>query len=456
MSEFYDVIIIGGGVLGCFTARNLCRWKLNICLLEAEPEICGGITRANAAVVYAGYDNKPGSEKATFAAAANAEMTELCAQLDVPFSRPGGLMIAVGPKGEAVLQRKLEQGFAKQVPGIRLLSGAEAREMEPMLASNITAALWAPTTGTVNPMLLGIAAYENALHNGCTAKMNSPVRAIHRDGTGYVLETDSETLHCRMVLNCAGLYADQVQAMIYPGRVSLHWDASDFLVLDAFAEAPQHILFQETENGKGITAVPTTEGNLLLSSPARPLTVPFATTREGLQRLQGMAKELLPELDLQETICSFAGVRPNAVDSQGRRFHSFVIDDPAPDFLSLIGIKTPGLTCANQLGRHLAQRTAEYLQLQPNPEYDPIRRAIVPHDWDIVCQCRRITRGQIEEAIRRGAATVDGVKRRLGTGMGICQGSRCQLEIEKIIACAHNGQLEKIAKENFNTMLNYK
>lgn len=448
MSEFYDAIIIGGGILGCFTARNLCRWKLNICLLEAEPDICGGITRANAAVVYAGYDNKPGSEKATFAAAANAEMGALCTQLDVPFSRPGGLMTAIGPKGEAVLQRKLEQGLAKQIPGIRLLSGTEAREMEPMLASNITSALWAPTTGTVNPMLLGIAAFENALHNGCVSKRNSPVRAIYRDRTGYMLETAKETLYCRMVLNCAGLYADQVQALVYPGRVRLHWDASDFLVLDTFAEAPQHVLFQETEEGKGITAVPTTEGNLLLSSPARPLTVPFATTREGLRQLQNEAKELLPELDLNETIRSFAGVRPNAVDSRGHRFHSFVIDDPAADFLSLIGIKTPGLTCANQLGRHLAERTAAHLKLLPNPDFDPIRRAITPRpdDWDILCQCRRITRGQVEEAIHRGASTVDGVKRRLGTGMGICQGSRCQLEIEKIIACAHNGQLEKITK----------
>lgn len=435
----FDVVVIGGGVLGCFTARNLSRWKLKTALVEAEPDVCMGITRANAAVVYAGYDHKPDSAKATFTVQANADMQSLCQTLEVPFRRPGGLMTAVGPKGEAVLREKLGQGKAKAVPGLALLPGEEARALEPMLGQNVTLALYSPTTATVNPWQLCIAAFENALHNGCTPMLHTPVRGIRRSDGGYVLETDGEEIYTKAVLNCAGLYADRVRELLFPPEMRLKWDASDFLILDKNARAPSHILFQETEDGKGITAVPTTDGNLLLASPARPLTgEPFATTREGLRFLQERTLSLLPELDLGQTIRSFAAVRPNPRGKNGENIRSFVIDAPEPGFVSLIGVKTPGLTCADQLGMHLAKHAAQYLQAEENPSFDPIRRAICsnredPAYWDILCQCQRITRGEIEEAIARGATTLDGIKHRLGTGMGICQGSRCELEIEKLL-----------------------
>lgn len=440
MMRQFDAVVIGGGVLGCFAARNLSRWKLKIALLEAEPDVCLGITRANAAVVYAGYDHKPDSAKATLTVKANADLEALCRALDVPFCRPGGLMTAVGPKSEAVLRKKLAQGEAKAVPGLMLLSGEEARQWEPMLGQDVTLALYSPTTATVNPWQLCIAAFENAVHNGCVPMLHTPVRSIRRSGEGYVLETDGYEIYTKAVLNCAGLYADRVRELLFPPEISLIWDASDFMVLDKNARTPSHILFQETEDGKGITAVPTTDGNLLLVSPARPLSgEPFATTREGLQFLRDRTRTLLPELDLGQTIRSFAAVRPNPQSKNGEKIRSFVIDVPEPGFVSLIGIKTPGLTCADQLGMHLAKHTAEYLQAEENPAFDPIRRAIRPNQedpacWDMVCQCQRITRGEILEAIARGATTLDGIKHRLGTGMGVCQGSRCELEIEKILA----------------------
>lgn len=438
MPEF-DAVVIGGGVLGCFAARNLTRWKLRTALLEAEPDVCMGITRANAAVVYAGYDHRPGTAKATFTVRANADMDALCEALEVPFRRPGGLMTAVGPKGEGVLRKKLEQGTAKQVPGLRLLTGDEAREQEPMLAPNVRMALYSPTTGTVNPWQLGIAAFENAVHNGCVPMLGTAVRGIRRSGGGYVLETDTEEIYTKTVLNCAGLHADHVRGLLFPADIRLEWDASDFLVLERQAPAPAHILFQETEDGKGITAVPTTEGNLLLASPARPLIgEPFATTREGLQTLREKTLALLPELELNRTIRSFAAVRPTPRGRNGEIIRSFVIDTAEPGFVSLIGIKTPGLTCADQLGMHLARHTAAYLRSEENRAFDPVRKAIHkrrddPAYWEIVCQCERITKGEIREAIARGASTVDGIKHRLGTGMGICQGSRCRIEIEKLL-----------------------
>lgn len=446
----FDAAIIGGGVLGCFAARNLRRWNISAVLIEAEEDVCTGITRANTAIVYAGYDNRVGSLKAQMTVRSNAGFGQLCRELEVPFSRCGSLMVSFGSRADRVLERKLEQGIANGVPGLRLLSGAQALEMEPMLSKKVTSALYAPTTGTVNPWQLGIAAYENALRNGCVSMLNSRVTAIRKTAAGYTIETGTETISCRVILNCAGLNADKVQELLFPPTVRLFCDGADFLVLDQHAPAPRHIIFHEAEDGKGITAVPCVEGNPLLDSPPRPLDTPFATTHAGMDQIRRTVREILPGLDTDQTIRSFGAVRPNphrviqqngVYVPDGKSIGSFVIENPAPGFYSLIGIKTPGLTCAQELGNYLAVRSAVYLDAQPNLDFDPHRKAISQRDDRIVCQCEQITRGEILEAIARGAATVEGVKRRVGSGMGRCQGSRCSCEIEKLLENARNGTL---------------
>lgn len=445
----FDAAVIGGGILGCFAARNLQRWKLSSVLIEAEEDVCTGITRANAAIVYAGYDNRAGSRKAAMTLRGNAEFHRLCQELDVPFSRCGSLMVSFTPEGDAALRKKFRVGRECGVPGLALISGQQARELEPMLADGITAALYAPSTGTVNPWQLGIAAYENAAANGCEGMLNSPVRGIRKVSGGYVLQMDREEIFCRMVINCAGAAADRVQEMVFAPSVRLFADAADFLVLDKRAKKPERIIFhQAAEHGKGITAIPTVEGNLLLGPTRRPQQgLPYGTTAEGLAFAQEDALRMLPGLDLGMTIRSFGALRPNphrvvlkngAYVPDGTSIGSFVIERPAADFISLIGIKTPGLTCAQELGDYLAAQCAEYLDAQPNLQFQPERRGILrrkehPDYYEIICRCESVTRGEILEAITRGARTVDGVKRRTGSGMGRCQGSRCAWEIAKIL-----------------------
>lgn len=446
-----DVVIIGGGVLGCFAARNVRRWQLSAVLLEEKEDVCTQITRANTAIVYAGYDNRVGSRKAQMTVRGNAGFDRLCQELEVPFSRCGSLMLSFGPRADAVLQKKLLQGQENGVPGLELLTGAQARELEPGLAGGVQSALYAPTTGVVNPWQLGIAAYENAVQNGCEARMNTRVLGISRGKGGYVVETSGEPIFCRAILNCAGLAADRVQELLFPPSVRLFLDGADFLVLDKRVTPPRHVLFQEPEEkGKGITAVPTTEGNLMLGPSRRPLEAPWATTREGVTFLRENTPLLLPGVDTAQVIRSFASIRPNphrvvwqdgAYVPDGKSIGSFVIENPAPGFYSLLGIKTPGLTCADELGSYLAREVAAFLEAPENPAFSPRRQAIRRTDTQIVCQCGQITRGDIQQAIARGATTVDGVKRRVGTGMGRCQGARCAWEIEKLLEAAGHGAL---------------
>ena len=430
----YDAVVIGGGVLGCMTARNLRRWKISTLLLEKEEDVCTGITRANSAICYAGYDNKPGSLKAELTVRGNANMDALCKELEVPFSRCGSLLVTYDHAAIPKLEKKLQNGTQNGVLGLKLLSGAEAEDMEPMLKSGVAAAPYAPTTGAVNPWLLGIAAFENALQNGAEAVMNNEVLGIRKTETGFAVETGQGTCFCKMVFNCAGLFADKVQELAFPPSVRLQLDGAEYLVFDRLAEKPARVIFLQSEScGKGITAIPCTEGNLLISGIRKPVQIPFATTVEGLEEVQEMTLDLLPQVDCAKVIRSFGAVRPNPYQENGESLHDFCIENPAPGFYSLIGIKTPGLTCANELGLYLAGKAAEHLCAEENKAFDPRRKAISGQDNEIICQCEQITKAEIIEAIRRGASTVDGVKRRVGSGMGRCQGSRCTYAIEKLL-----------------------
>lgn len=435
----YDAIVIGGGILGCMTLRNLRRWNISALLLEKAGDVCMGITRANSAIVYAGYDNKPGSHKAALTVQGNAQMGELCAELEVPFSRCGSLLITYDKTAVPKLERKLKNGILNGVPNIRMLSGEEAEAMEPMLRKGVAAALYAPSTGTVNPWQLGIAAYENALQNGARARMNAEVLAIHKQEAGFAVETEGETYFCKMVFNCAGLSADRVQEMAFEPSVRLALDAAEYLVFDNLAPKPGCVVFLQAEScGKGITAIPCVEGNLLISGVRKPLGIPFGTTAAGLEELRAATKELLPDAEMGSVIRSFGAVRPNPYVESGASLHDFCVENPAPGFYSLIGIKTPGLTAAHGLGMLLAEEAAAYLGAEENKAFDPHRNAISEIDNEIICHCEQITRAEIVEAIRRGADTVEAVKRRVGSGMGRCQGSRCAWKIQKLLEeCGH-------------------
>lgn len=460
--KYIDTVVIGGGILGCFAARSLLRFQMSVLLIEQKEDVCTGITRANSAIVYSGCDNKPGSLKAEMTVRANAGFENLCRDLDVPFSRCGSLAVAFGPKGEKVLEQKYENGKKSNVPDLALLSGEEARKLEPGLSEQVIRALYVPGTGTVNPWQLGIAAYENALENGCEVWLGTKVTGIQKNGQEYQLKCDSDSgvknIMCRAVINCAGLFSDKVQEILFAPSVRLFPDGAGFLVLDREVCGPRHILFQETEeDGKGVTIIPSVEGNVLVASPKRNQKgEPFAVDDTVIGLMKQMAYEVFPQTDFGQVIRSFGAVRPNPHYADGRSIGSFTITHPAEGFYSLIGVKTPGLTCANELGIYLAEKISEYLGTAVNPSFHPVRKKIPrmhgmdfekrsayvaehPEYGEIVCLCEDVSKGEILEAIKRGAVTVDGVKRRTGTGMGRCQGSRCSQKIERLIKECRTG-----------------
>ncbi len=475
--EHTDVAVIGAGLLGCFTARALTAFALSVTVLEAREDVCTGISRANTGIVYTGYDTKPGTLKTALCLQANRDFGRLCRELDVPFSRPGSLLFGFGPRSERVLRDKFAQGQRNGVPGLALLEPAAVYAREPHLAPGVTLGLYAPGTGTVDPWALGIAAFENARDNGADFRFCQPVLHMERTPEGFRLETAAGTYQARAVVNCAGLQAAAVRELTQCPAVRLVPSAADYLVLDdTLAGFVRHILFHEPEErGKGLTIVPTVEGALLIGPTDRPQgeAPAGAVSRQGLERLRRLCAQVVPDLPLEETIRAFAGLRPDpfAVRQEGgqwvptdRSIHSFTVLEEE-GLISLVGIKTPGLTCAAALGEHAASLAARHLggpgrNVAFSPERRGIRRAhalseaerdaLIQQDpayGTVVCRCRDITLGEVREAVRRGAVTVDGVKRRTGAGMGRCQGARCMQAVAEVLAQEQNIPLRSVTKD---------
>lgn len=479
-----DVIIIGAGVLGCFAARAMAEYDLKVIVTEAREDVCTGVTRANTGIVYTGGDTKPGTLKTRLCVAANAGFDRLCRELDVPFSRCGSLMISMGQRGDRVLEKKLAQGMENAVPGLELLPREEVLRLEPELSPKVTGGLYSPGTGTVNPWELGIAAYENARDNGVEFRLNEEILSIKRRDGGFVLESGGESYFCRAIINCAGLSADVVREFSQRPLLRIVPSAGEYLVLDDKLRGfVRHVIFHEPEQkGKGLTLVPTVDGNILAGPTEHDGSgEDFAADIGGLELLERLCALVVPGLPLERTIRSFAARRPNPYyvhqengvwRTEDKSISSFTLLDEEGLF-SLVGIKTPGLTCAAELGALTAAKAAAFLGCDAkNSRFEPRRRgikavrglsaeernALIASDPDygrIVCRCRGVSLAEVKQAIARGAVTVDGVKRRTGAGMGRCQGGYCMQTVLETLARENKLAPEQVCKDGWGTEIVY-
>lgn len=463
MRRTSDVLIIGAGILGCFAARSLSCYALEINVIEKQEDVCCGITKANTGIIYRGYDQHPGSLKATLCKTASEHFPALCEELDIPYRKTGLLMLSFGPVANRVLQKKLAQGKENGITDVQILEESQVCQMEPLLCGGIRSALYAENTYTVNPWEMGIAAYENAAANQVHFYFGQEALRVARTKDGFLVETKDHTYYASRLICCAGLAADTVWEMLSKPSVKILPLAADYLVFDkSVGDSIRHVISVEPEEkGDGITLVPTADGNILAGPTRRSIKDQAHCTEAdvgGILELQRKCRKLITSLSPSMVIRSFGAVRPNPyyVEKDGTLSRKSINDFQILEedgFFALIGIKTPGITCADELGRYLAQRLIGSLEHTPplNASFSPFRKGILklsdllcedpgltgslPQDlpadyFEIICRCERISKGEVLEAIRRGASTIDGVKRRTGAGMGRCQGGYC---MEKIL-----------------------
>ncbi len=451
----YDVIVIGAGAVGCAAAMELGKLNVRTAVLERAEDVGTGASKANSAIVHAGFDPVPGTLMARYNLLGNRRMPALCRELDVPFEQCGALVLCFDEADRPKLDDLLARGLKNGETHLRIVERDELRAMEPNVSPEAVAALWAPTSGIICPFELTEAMAENAARNGCAFFFHAGVTAVERRGDRWVLTTPRGEFETRCVVNAAGLYSDVLHNAAGGAPVTIRGRRGEYCLLDKKTRGlVRHTIFQlPGKLGKGVLVTPTVHGNILVGPTADDVDDKEATetTGEGIGKLLTAARRSVPDLPRGKTVTSFAGLRAHLV----REEHDFLLGpvDGAPGFFDAVGVESPGLTAAPALGEYLAGLCAEYLQAVPRPDYRPGRDRVVrvsamsaeeraalirenPAYGQIVCRCEGVTEGEIVDAIRRfpGAVSVDGVKRRTRAGMGRCQGGFCLPKVLRILS----------------------
>ena len=464
----YDVLIIGAGVIGAMLARELSRYRLSVCVLEKENDVAMGASKANSGIIHGGYDPVPGTLKAKLNTEGVELLFEAARALRVPHCRNGSMVCAFGLEEEHALLKKLyRRGQENNTPDLALLSGDEARLLEPHLSPEVSMVLHVPNAGIIGPYELTVAAMGNAMDNGATLKRNFHVTSISREETHFcVASASGEMVQGAYLVNCAGAHSDKIAELAGDGFFTVTPRAGEYMLLDkAEGSRVRHTLFQcPTKEGKGILVTPTVHGNLLAGPTAVKVATPESrdTTREGLALVEKLAAKSVPSVNFRQVITSFTGIR--ATGNTG----DFILEASrkVPGLVHAGAVESPGLTCCVSVAKHLVQILGrEGLPLEEKPDWDGTRadphgfRAMSVDEKDafikenpaygrIICRCEMISEGEILDAIRSnpGARDLDSIKRRTRSGMGRCQGGFCGPYVMELLSRELEIPMEAVTK----------
>lgn len=467
----YDVAVIGAGVAGGMIARTLSAYKLKICILEKGNDVAVGATRANSAIVHAGFDAKEGSLKARLNVRGSEMMPEVTMELGVKYKNNGSLVVGFDDADIKTIQELFERGCTNGVKDLKILNQTELRQLEPNISDNAVCALYAPTGAIVCPYELTVAAVGNAMDNGADLRLNFEVVSVNEIENGFELSSADEKIQARYVVNAAGLYSDEIAAMIGDNSFKIHPRRGEYILLDKeCGNLVSHTIFRTpSKMGKGILVSPTVDGNLLTG----PTSVDIDDKTDNTTTAEGFAKiisgtDTVKNIPFGKTITSFCGLR--AVGSTG----DFIITSPKHGFINAAGIESPGLSASPAIAEYITEMLENQgLELKKDENYNPYRKPmhyfreasieekneIIKKDkafGRVICRCETVTEGEILEAIRTNpkARDLDGVKRRTRAQMGRCQGGFCMPYVTELLARELNIPYEEVTKFGGNSFIN--
>lgn len=468
----FDITIIGAGVAGCSIARELARYKLDICVIEKNSDIAEGTTKANSAIIHAGYDADPKTLMGKLNAKGNAMFDRLSEELDFPFKRNGSLVLCFNEKDICKLEELKKKGEKNNVPGLKIIKREEIIKMEPNISDKVVAALYAPTGGIVCPYEMTIALAENAYDNGVKFYFDNEVTKIVKEEGYFIIKTNKSEYKTKMIINAAGVYADEINNMVSENKMRIIPRKGEYCLFDKIAgDMVKSTLFQlPSKLGKGVLVTPTVDGNLLIGPNAVDVEdkEDVKTTQEGLNEVITKAKMTIEDIPMRQVITSFAGLRAH------RPEHDFLIGEAedVSNFINVAGIESPGLSSAPAIAEMVVQIVKGKLDLIEKTEFNPIRRGIPkfremdneerqrlidknPAYGRVICRCETVTEGEIIDSIKRplGARTLDGVKRRTRAGMGRCQSGFCSTKIVEILSRELNISPIEVTKSGGNSQI---
>ena len=462
----YDVAIIGAGVIGALTARELSKYNLKTVLIEATNDVAMGASKANSGIVHAGFDAKPGTLKAELNVKGCSMMEQLCKDLSVPYKKNGSLVVAFSEEEMKTIKDLYNRGIANGVPELSILNKEELKAMEPNLADDVFGALDAESAGIVCPYELTIAATENAVSNGVEFIRNFRVNYISFNDGFFTLKANDKEICSKYIINAAGAYSDEISNLIGDDSVKLIMRRGEYFILDkAVGNTVTHTIFQcPTKMGKGILVSPTVDGKLLIGPTAEDMDnkTDTCTTADGFRTIKTFSVKSCPSVSTRNAITSFTGLRAHPVNDD------FILGPSKinPQFIHASGIESPGLTSAPAIAEYLVSFIlAANENVSRNEAFVGIREDVFrfrhatdeekaaaiaknPAYGRIICRCETITEGEIVDAINApaGARDVDGVKRRTRAGMGRCQGGFCGSKVVEILARELGCEINEITK----------
>lgn len=469
-----DVVVIGGGIVGTAVLRELSKYDLKCILVEKEPDLAMGTTKANSAILHAGFDAPTGSLKAITNVRGNKLYHELEQELDLDIKWTGSLVAATTDEEMATLQELLERGKANGVEGLKILSREEVLQKEKNLTS-VKGALWAPSAGVCWPFGAALAFARCAVQNGAEVMRDCRVLGfIKEDGHITGVETSQGVIKTKYVVNAAGVYADEIAKLAGDESFTITPRKGEYILFDktACSSLVFGVVFPTpTKKSKGILVCTTTHGNTFIGPNAQDMEdkEDHAVTAEGMNEIIASARKLIPNLPMGAAITEFSGLR--AVSSTG----DFIIGASAVAGLyNAAGMQSPGLTAAPAVAEMLAEAIVKDSGAQAKADFKaelPKKPVFNRLNWDkqaelikenslygrVICRCETITEAEIVEAIHEscGARTVDGVKRRTRAGMGRCQGGFCGPRVTQILARELNIPVPEVLKERADSHMFY-
>lgn len=469
----FDFAIIGAGVIGGMVARELTRYTNSVCILERGADVALGATRANSAIVHAGFDAAPGSLKARMNVRGSKMMAEVCSQLGVKYKNNGSLVVGFNDEDERTLHDLCERGRQNGVEGVRVIYRDEILSLEPNIGEGVKVALYAPTGAIVCPYELCMAAVGNAMDNGATLKLNFCADSVEECEGGYRITSGNESVEARYLINCAGVYSDEISAMLGDASFTVRPRRGEYLLLDREVGGHiSHTVFRcPSKMGKGVLVTPTVDGNLLVGPTAEDIEdkEDTATTAEGLAKVRALASEQVRGIDFSKVITSFSGLRASGTTGD------FVISMPRWHFLNIAAIESPGLSSAPAIAEYAlslivdsgyrataredfigTRRPMHFFSMLSLEEKNRLIKER-PEYARVICRCETVTEGEILDAIRTNPrpTDLDGVKRRTRASMGRCQGGFCTPYIIELLAREMGIDYTAVTKFGGGSYINY-
>ena len=457
MSLIYDVIVIGGGAVGCAVARELTAYRLSVAVLEKEYDVAAGTSGRNSAVVHAGFNNATGSLMARLCVEGNRDFPRLCRELGVPLVKTGKVLVAFTPEDEDVLRGLIAKGEANGCRGLRMLNREELSLRVPGVGG--ISGMESPNTAVFDPFIYTVALAENAAKNGAEFHFGAEVTQILRENGIFRIFTPFGEFKSRVLVNSAGLQSANISAMAGVGGYRIYPCRGEYLIFEkdpALLSVPVYPAPRKGIGGLGVHLTVTTEGDILVGPSAEYVSSPddTSTTRELQTKLLNEACQLLPALRGKTPVGAYSGIRSKQAPPEKGGFYDFTIrsEGAVPGLINLIGIESPGLTASVPIAKTVCKMVRELIPAEKDPNFDPTRPPAVrfrdlsdeerqrliqsdPNWGEIVCRCRNVTKAEILAALDNplGVKTLSGIKYRTRAATGRCASGYCLGRIADVL-----------------------